>query len=138
MKPTAVQRVFAMARPARPSIERDLVRLAAGDAGTASAQAKRVAQRVAATAMEALDRDPADRVVDLIRLLANDPITILATDAEIDTAAAIRKARRDRMEGRGYRRQSKAEADGEDEEVRSEVAGKLAERYRRLISQRVK
>ncbi|GGO90826.1 hypothetical protein GCM10011329_04090 [Stakelama pacifica] len=123
-----------MARPRRPIAERDLVRRAAGDIGSAKMRAQRLASRVARETMAAVDRDPGERIFDLLRTYDDDPARALATSPDIDTAALVRAARLARLEARGFRRLLPAEAANEDEAVCAEVGQRLAERYRRHLS----
>lgn len=129
-----VSRVFAMARPCRPDAERLALIAAAGDAGTATERAARVARLVAAAALQDVDLSPADRIVTLLRMASGDPIDRLATDPEIDTAGLIVAERVRRLEARGGRRLPESEWQIEDREIARAVAGKLSARYRKLLA----
>jgi hypothetical protein len=136
MMPRGIIGVFAMGRPRRPAEEAHLVRQAAADGGTAIARAARVAHRVAALTLVAVDEVGEEPVVKILRMLANDPTTILARDPSIDTAALIRIERARRCEARGGRRLPERDWEREDRETLKYVAVALTRRYRRYLSDR--
>jgi len=134
MMPRGIIAVFAMARPGRPAEEARLVRQAAADGGTAVARAARVAHRVAALTLVAVDEVGEEPVVAILRMLANDPAVILARDPSIDTAALIRIERARRCDARGGRRLPEREWEREDRETLRSVEAALTRRYRRYLS----
>ena len=124
-----------MARPRRPEIEREAVQAAAaGQSGSNAQRARRIARAVADQTLRELDGSPADRVLLLIGALGASPIATLATDPEVDTAAAIRAERAARMEARGWRRPTAAEWDADDRAMLEAVADRLAKRYARHLA----
>ncbi|UUL82231.1 hypothetical protein [Sphingomonas qomolangmaensis] len=125
-----IMRVYAMARPRRPLSERDAVRAAAGVSGSVTCRATALARRVAAATIAEIDRPHAERILSLLNAMTGDPVTALATDAEIDTAALVVAARTRRLEARGGRRLPEAGWANEDREIAAEVAHVLARRYR--------
>jgi hypothetical protein len=122
-----------MGRPRRPDAERVAVLAAAGTQGSVQARAVRLAKRVVADTMAEIDRDPAERVIALLRDLDPTPLRALATDPEIDTAAVIRAERQARLDGRGGRRLPELEWPIEDREVARAAVAILAKRYARMI-----
>lgn len=136
--PRGIVAVYAMARPARPERERELVReLTAGMGGTARARATRAARLVAAEAVAFLAADP-DDVTDRVLLLARaslsrTPAYLLATCPEIDTAAIVLGARTRRFQARGGRQIGPDAWARETEEVVAETSTLLAERFRRHL-----
>ncbi|MGE3745629.1 MAG: hypothetical protein AB7G25_07975 [Sphingomonadaceae bacterium] len=128
--------VFTMARPARPERERELVLAAAGsiDGQAMSHVARTIAQRVIAEAMRDIDADEFMSIAQrLAAVLEPSPVTILATDADIDTGALIRAARMKRFEARGCRRLPVAEWQAEDREIADQAITTLAGRYFRYL-----
>ena len=85
--PRGIVAVYAMARPRRPDAERLAVIAAGAGEGSAAQRARRLAYAAATTALQDIDADSADRVFTLLRGLTPSPVDVLATDAEIDTAA---------------------------------------------------
>lgn len=132
--PRGIVAVYAMARPRRPAVERDLVRQAAGRAGGAAERAVRLARRVAAATMLEMDAEETDRVLQLLRAIAADPMTRLASDPEIDTAALIRSEREKRAAGRGGRRLRERDWPAEDREILAAVSDTLSRRYRAMLA----
>jgi len=126
--------VFAMSRPRRPAAERDAVIAAAGPTGSAAQRARRVAQAVALAAIADVDRDPAERILALLRDLSPTPVDVLATAPEMGTAQMILSERVQRLRNRGGRRLSERAQDSEDKEIIAAVASVLSERYRRLLA----
>ncbi|WP_126172854.1 hypothetical protein [Altericroceibacterium xinjiangense] len=126
-------RVYAMARPRRPALERVAVIEAAGDRGSASCRATRLAETVAAEAMRRIDADPAEAMIAALRLLDPSAVDILAADAEIDTASLIVAERVKRLEARGGQRLPEREWRHEDRATVEAVASVLARRYRKYL-----
>lgn len=133
MMPRGISRVYAMARPRRPGAEKLAVRAAADGPGSAKARAQRLARAVAVRTLEEMDRQPHEQVITLLATLDPSPVAVLATDADIDTAALIRAERARRAEARGGRRLPEAEWPAEDRDVLESVRATLAERYRRHL-----
>ena len=78
-----------MARPRRPLAEKAAVLAAAGEDGSATQRAARLADRVARAALAFVDADPADRLLAILQRGSLTPIDTLATDAEIDLGLDI-------------------------------------------------
>lgn len=130
-----VSRVYAMARPARPAVEGELVRAAlANQPGTAARRARSLAATVARQALAAIDGDPADRALLLLDALVCSPAARLALDEAIDTAALVRAERARRAEARGWRRLSDAQGCAEDREIVAAVTAALTKRYSRHLA----
>lgn len=129
-----VSRPFAMARPARPRAERLLVVEAAGRSGTIVERATRLARAVATTAMGAIDRDEADRVIELLRQLAPTSVDELASGPDFATGDLILRERVRRLEARGGKRLRAEQWAEEDREVLEVVVATLARRYRNYLS----
>ena len=127
-------RVFAMARPSRPASERALVLEAASSSGTAAERAARLAKAVAATALDEIDREDAERVIGLLRQLAPTAVDQLATAPEFATAEMIVRERVRRLEARGGKRLSPPNWADEDREVLRAVVATLSRRYRTYLS----
>lgn len=130
--------MWAMARPARPTLERELVRAAAAGArGSARTVALDLARRVIAETLASLDA-PDDDVAALSRALAAmiepTPLRQLATDPNIDTAALIRSARLVRFEARGCRHLPECEWPADRRMVAAITADTLARRYRQHLA----
>jgi hypothetical protein len=132
---------LAMARPARPPREAQLVIAAAavlrseerGDC--LQGVARRLAERVVAAALEELGRSDsfATALAELERSLAPSPVADLATDPEIDTAAEITRRRLDRYAARCCRQLSDREWEAETREIAAEAVATLANRYCRHL-----
>lgn len=127
-------RVYAMARPRRPTLERDLVRKAAGGGGSAAARAARLAARVALATIAAVDELEEETVLSLLREFSNDPVMRLARDPEIDTARLIRNERAKQSEARGGRRLAEREWPAEDARTAAAVSVLLTRRYRSFLA----
>lgn len=133
--PRAISRVFAMARPARPTIEATaVVGAAAQMSGSMAQRAQRIARAVIEQALRDIDGDPTERMLLLLDSLDASPIARLATDPIIDTGAMIRGSRAAFMEARGWRRPTAAEWDAEDRRLILECARRLSKRYARHLS----
>lgn len=128
-------RIFAMARPARPAAERDLVWEAAGTVGPIAERAGRLARLVASAAMDDIDRDDSDRVIGLLRQLAPSPVDRLATSPEFSTGVLVMKERVRRLEARGGKHLPPAAWAEDNRQVLSAVASTLTRRYRTFLSE---
>lgn len=102
--------------------------------GSVNAKAGALARRVARATLHSLDGAPGDRISSLLGAIARVPIDVLATDAEIDTAALIRAERLRRFEARSCRRIGMVEADAEDRDVLALVESALTRRYARYLA----
>lgn len=126
--------VLAMARPKRPVTECAAVIEAASGNGSAAQRARRLADRVAAMAIEEVNRDPADDLTVMLRVLEGSPAYFLATDPEINTARLVSAERCKRLEARGGRRLPERDWHREDADIQIFVSNLLAERYRRFLT----
>lgn len=129
-----ITRIYAMARPARPAAERELVWEGAGSAGSIAERAGRLARLVATAAMAEIDQDDGDRVISLLRQIAPTPVDRLATNPEFSTGALIVKERMRRLEARGGKHLPPTQWQEEDRQVVVAVAATLSRRYRTYLS----
>ena len=129
--------VMAMARPKRPSAERELV-IAATErmTGSARARASRLARQVAREAAAFVDREPGDLSDALLlaeAVIAPSPAFLLATVADVNTAALFIDARARRYIARGCQQLSPAAWAAETAELTAELGEVLTDRYRKLL-----
>ncbi|MBX9859345.1 MAG: hypothetical protein K2Y20_07105 [Sphingomonas sp.] len=136
MRAPIVGPVMAMARPARPVVEAELVRIAAAALPadlSASRRAEMIAQRVAVAVVEHVDQRGDAHLSNLLMALANDPIARLAIDPLVATGAMLASFREAAMNARDWRYPSPAERDAENALAINQLAAKLAARYRRHL-----
>lgn len=136
--PRGLIAVYAMARPRRPVVERQAVLAAAIGKGSQSQRAAQLADRVAVAALKYVDADPADRLANMLRDRDRTPVSILATDAEIDTASLIIAERVRRLESRGGQLLQERHWTAENRATVAAVAAQLTERYRRFLRTQAK
>lgn len=129
-------RVFAMARPARPAIERDLVQAAEPTFRRASksATAAAIARAVASDCIAFLEDDPLSTALEKLQPRpAASPIVTLARCADTDTTALVTASRTRRFVARNCQELGPTRRNAETAEILVEVSAILAERYRRLL-----
>lgn len=132
---------WAMARPARPAREAQLVAAAAvivrsDDPGRCDQSVARlIAERVVAAALEDLQRADSFAVAlaELERSLAPSPIVELARDPTIDTSAEITRRRLERFAARCCSQLAEREWETETRDIAAEAIVTLANRYFRHL-----
>lgn len=135
MLPRGIVRVYAMARPRRPDAEGLAVREAVADwRGSAASRSRRLAIAVAKAAMADIDVAPEQRLLAMLARLVPSPVSRLATDPAIDTAAFIRAARAAALEAHGWRRLTDGEWREVDRTILDAMTARLAKRYARHLS----
>ena len=130
-------RVFAMARPRRAAVEAALVAMADRELAAVGSRRRRAAAlagEVARIALAHLRADDFEAALVVAEAAARTPAVVqLACHPDVDAAALVRGEAVRQFEARGCRHLAAAEILPADAELCAAVAGRLAERFRRLL-----
>lgn len=138
-----ISRVFAMARPGRPAVERATVIAAARQLApgmSARRAAELIARRVAAAVVRDIETADSDNLIlqldQLASILTPGPVTTLATCPDIDSAALVRRHRLAAFEARGCRHLRETEWAAERAGLIQALTATLTQRYARHLRAR--
>lgn len=130
-------RVFAMARPRRAAVENALVQLADAEVAIGGSRRRRadaLAAAVARIALAHVRSDDFEAALELAEAATRSPAVVqLACDPEVDVAALVRAEALRQLEERSFRHLSPLEWRAADDRLRAAIAGRLAERFRRVL-----